>query len=436
MDKSILKASRLNKLVANAAFTPRGIIGSVRNDVSPEALLAEVRSQIATLTGEVKALAENALKEAKIAGGLSGETKKQADELLKTLNELRQSNEKLTEKAEGFSRNILDLEQKMAGQRQGPTMPLSWGERITDDEDFKAFATKGAHGSVRITVKNAITSAALSAGELIVPQRLTTLVELPRRDTLIRDLLTQGRTNSNLIEYVRETLFTNLAAVVSETVAKPESAITFEPDTTPIRTIAHWVHVSRQAMDDAPQLQSIIDTRLRYGLDLAEEAEILSGDGTGQHMLGIIPQATSYSAAFTPQAPTILDTLRLAILQVELADFAPDGIVLHPTDWARIELTKDGNNLYILSNPRTQTVPTLWALPVVSTKAMDVDEFLVGAFRMGATYWTRMDIEVLISSEDRDNFIKNMLTVRAEKRGAVTVFRPASFVFGDFGNVT
>jgi HK97 family phage major capsid protein len=60
----------------------------------------------------------------------------------------------------------------------------------------------------------------------------------------------------------------------------------------------------------------------------------------------------------------------------------------------------------------------------------------VGAFRMAGTIYDRMQTEVLISSEDRDNFVKNMLTVRAEKRLAFAVKRPAALIYGDLGLIT
>ena len=44
----------------------------------------------------------------------------------------------------------------------------------------------------------------------------------------------------------------------------------------------------------------------------------------------------------------------------------------------------------------------------------------------------RMDTEVRISDQDRDNFVKNMLTVRAEKRLAFVVRRPTAMVKGNF----
>ena len=124
------------------------------------------------------------------------------------------------------------------------------------------------------------------------------------------------------------------------------------------------------------------------------------------------------------------------MLQASLALFPANGIVIHPTEWARIELTKTSDGAYLFANPQGVAGPTLWGLPVVATQAMSGDDFLVGAFNMAATIWDRMDTEVLISSEDRDNFVKNMLTVRAEKRLGLAVYRPEALIYGDFGTVS
>lgn len=384
--------------------------------------LAKLAVEFKKATDEVKKTAELANAEIKNLGEMTSETKAKADEVLAKQTEL--------------AARLNEVEQKMVRDGDGrPEQAKSIGQQVAESEQIKGFVAGGARGSIRVQVKD-VTSVAGSAGELIVPQRIPTVYALPTRRLTIRDLLDKATTTTNMIEYVKELGFTNNAAVVSETVQKPESEITFESATSPVRTIAHWVHISRQAMDDAPQIRGIIDGRLRYGLDYAEEVEILTGDGTGQHLDGLITNATAYSAAFTPSAPSPIDELRLAMLQASLALFPATGIVIHPTDWARVELTKTTDGAYLFANPQSLVGPTLWGLPVLATPAMSVDKFLVGAFNIAATIWDRMGTEVLISSEDRDNFVKNMLTVRAEKRLALTVQRPEALIYGDFGNVT
>ncbi|MFC7064846.1 phage major capsid protein [Brucella rhizosphaerae] len=424
-------------LAALMAARPAGIVGSVRNDAQNiEKLLGEVKSELARVGGDVKQTAEDALKQAKESGTLTAEVKQKADELLMAQGKLSAAHDKLTERLESLETKSTDIEQRVASRRGGggEQSVKSLGQMVGESEDLKNFVNKsGAKGAVRIVIQNAITSAPGSAGPLITPQRDTEIVGIPRRQMTIRQLLSVGETASNSIEFARMVTRDNKAGVVAEGAQKPESNYIWEVADAPVRTIAHWVPVSRQAMDDVSQLQSEIDGELRYGLDFVEEAELLKGDGTGQHIHGLVPQATPYAnPGVTVVNATKIDILRLAILQASLAEYPADGIVLNPTDWADIELTKDGENRYIFANVIQLAGPQLWGRPVIATQAMDIDEFLTGAFRMAAKIWDRMETEVLISSEDRDNFIKNMLTVRAERRLALAVKRRAALVTGDF----
>ncbi|MEO8713958.1 MAG: phage major capsid protein, partial [Acetobacteraceae bacterium] len=296
------------------------------------------------------------------------------------------------------------------------------------------------HGQVRVTMERKdITTAPATLGagvspttSLVVADRVPGLIGLPLRPMVVRDLLTPGATISNNIEYVLETdnPFTTAAAVVSENTVKPETNLTFNMMSAPVRTIAHFSRASRQIMDDAPQLQSFIDGRLRYGLQFAEEGEMLNGNGTGNHLNGIIPQASAYSAAFAPPSETDIDRIRMALLQATLAYYPSTGVVLHPTDWAKMEMAKDTLGRYIIGDPQGTTAPRLWGLPVVATQAMVATHFLVGAFKLGAQIFDRMSIEVLISTEDANNFTQNMISIRAEERLALVVYRPNAFVTG------
>lgn len=369
---------------------------------------------------EIKKFCENAQKEIKDTGKIAEDTKAALELLAKTGSEMQ---DRLTE-----------LEQKSSRRGGEKAKSKTWGQSVVEAESYKSLAEGRLGRTGRIEVK-AITSApdGESAGDMVVTQRLPGVVTSPDRVLTIRDLIMPGRTTSNAIEYVKEKLYTNNAAPVAENTLKPESNMTFELATANVRTLAHWVLATKQILDDAPQLASYIDGRLRYGLDYVEDEQLLLGDGTGNNLYGLRPQATTYDhAGLTKAGDTRIDIIRHAILQTRLAEYRASGIVLHPADWEAIELTKTDDNAYVFANPTNQTQPRLWGLPVVETTAMPEGEFMTGAFNMAAQIFDRETTTVEVSTEDRDNFVKNMVTVRAEERLAMAVYRPQSFIAGPF----
>jgi HK97 family phage major capsid protein len=371
---------------------------------------------------EVKA-GEKALAEAKKHGDMSAEMKPKVDEMLVKQGELQA--------------RLLDVEQKMARRgEEEDKVDQTAGHLLTSSPEFKAWIDAGGMKSTQSGFVCPVPKAAIiSVGTTntttvgVNPDMQPGIVASPNRRMTIRDLLMPGRTTSNLIQYVRESGFTNAAATVSEGDAKPESTMTFELQQSPVVTIAHWVKASKQILDDFAQLQSYIDGRLRYGLQLVEENQLLKGSGVGNNLDGIYTQATAYSAPFAPSgAFTKIDVIRLMLLQAELAEYPATGIVLHPSDWAAIELTKDSQRQYLFANPQAVATPMLWGRRVVATQAMTVDTALVGAFSLGAQIFDREDANVVISTENQDDFIKNMITVRAEQRLALAVYRPEAFI--------
>lgn len=401
-----------------AAFGQLGDIGA-----TPEEQYKRVSGQLKEVGDQLKAHAEEAQKQIKLHQTMSEETRASVDKLLTAQGELQA--------------RLAAAEQHMAGLDGGGSSGdrvMSLGQHVIESEAFANFDPKMSN-KFSVGINAAITSIDTSAGSLIEPTRVPGVVAPVNRRLTIRDLIAPGRTASNSIEYVRETGFTNNADVVSEnpTNPKPESDITFELDQAKVATIAHHVRASKQVLDDAAMLASYIDARLRYGLQLKEEAQLLKGSGVGLNINGIYTQATNYvNPGVTVQAQTRIDQLRLALLQAELAEYYADGIVLSPIDWTAIELTKDGQDRYMIANPFGTTPNTLWSRPVVATQSMDMGEFLVGAFQLGAQVWDREDATVVVSTEDRDNLVKNMVTILAEERLALTVYRPEAFVKGEF----
>lgn len=389
--------------------------------------IGELGASLASIKEQVGNLATDFTSKLAANGEVSAELKVKTDKALSELGDV--------------TTRLSDMEKRAAREREtGEDEQKSLGDLVIDSSEFKAGMLTGAsRGSIRvkadraaITSANTTVGAGRSQGMSLVPgARVPGIFGLPERQLTIRDLVLPGQTASSSIEYVKETGYTNNAAPVAETTAKPYSDLTFDMTSAPVRTIAHLFKASRQILDDAPALRSYIDGRARYGLRFAEENQLLNGSGTGQNIHGLVPQATAFNPAFAAADETGIDRLRLAVLQVVLAEYPATAFVLNPIDWAKIELTKDAGGNYIIGNPQGSLTPTLWNLPVVSTQAMAAGEFLTGAFSFAAQIFDRMEIEVLLSSENVDDFEKNMFTIRAEERLAFAVYRPESFVTGD-----
>ncbi len=391
-------------------------------------LLKKVSAKLDEVSGTFSQKAEDALKEAKSSGQLSAQTKEAVDKIASEFNALNEANKSL-------KASVGELEQHVAN------MPLNAAKKtietvgriVVSNETLKSFAASVEGGKrVSIPVNAALLSTDVADG-VVEPQRLPGIDTAPKQRLFIRDLIAPGRTTSPAIFWVQQTGFTNAAKVVAEGTTKPYSDIEFATKITPVTTIAHMFKASKQILDDFAQLQSTVDAEMRYGLKYVEEQEILFGDGTGVHLHGIVPQATAFDPAFSVAQQSGIDDLRLAMLQAQLARFPASGHVLHFIDWAKIELTKDTLGRYILANPSALTGPTLWGLPVVATEAAQFrGKFLTGAFNAAAQLFDREDANVVISTENADDFEKNLISIRCEERLALAVKRPESFIYGNF----
>ncbi|HHT7889646.1 phage major capsid protein [Pasteurella multocida] len=382
----------------------------------------QLATELKKATDSVNALGEEL--KGKMANGEKGldDLKGRVDEALTNLNETKT--------------RLDEIEQKMTRRGGGVTAEKSLAQQLIETEQFKQFAEdprsgKSAKLSVKATITSLTTDAPGSAGALVVEHRVPGIVATPNQQLTIRDLLMPGTTDSNAITYVREKLFTNNAtAQASEGAKKAQSDLQFEEVTTGVKTLAHFVKASRQILDDASMLQSYINGRLAYGLKLVEDRQLLNGDGSSGGLTGIMNAAKAFSDPTKLKTYSIIDQLRLAQLQVIMAEYPASGFVLNPVDWAKIELEKDTIGRHIIGNPQSLVQPTLWGVPVVQTQAMTAGSFLTGAFNLAAQIFDRQSLGIAVATENEDDFVKNLVTVLCEERLALAIYRPDAFVKG------
>lgn len=340
----------------------------------------------------------------------------------------------MKEKDNELHARLSEIEQKLVRGTGGDDgAHKSLGQTVADSPQFKQMSVDRG-GKMRLSLKTTITTATGSGGALAPSMRVATPDMLQQRPLRVRDLLTPGQTDSGSIEYPRQTGFTNAAAMqASEGAAKGESAMTFEMVTAQVRTLAHWIPASKQVLDDASLLASLIDSQLRYGLADVEDAQLLNGSGTGADLNGIYTQATAFAAPFTIAAPNSIDVILAATAQLEAANYQPDALVMNGVDFAKMMALKDSAGGYLGNGPFSdEQVQRLWRLPVATTSGMAADKFLIGAFKRGAQIFDRQDATVEVSTEHSDYFTKNLVAIRAEQRLALAVYRTGAFVKGTF----
>lgn len=274
----------------------------------------------------------------------------------------------------------------------------------------------------------------------------------------VRDLFPAEATDAQILYGIRETGYTNRARVVPERTAadgtaatggitdvyglKPKSDLTIVPVTYPLATIAHIMYVHRQTLADEPRMRGIIDRDMIDGIKMSEDEALLYGDGIGDNLTGLVnTQGIQVYTGADPAAPATRlhpkdkksAQIRRAATLAMLAYFTPTGVVMHPFDWEDVELEVDANGAYTVAvSVAVGGEKRVWRMNVVESPAMQQGRYLTGAFGTGAKIYDREQVNVQVSTENRDLFERNAVTLRAEERLGLVVDRPESFVYGTF----
>jgi HK97 family phage major capsid protein len=371
-----------------------------------------------SVEAKLAAMSEKADGELKTLGKVSADTKTALDSIGTQQRELA---DRLTQ-----------LEQKGLLRPEGEPAAEGWGSQFTKSESYKAFQN-GATQKARIEVKNTLTG----SDATVAPDRRPGIVPGATNILTIESLYSHIPTTSNAIEYTKEASFTNAAAEAAEGAAKAESALTWSLVNMPVSTVAHWIKISRQLAMDNVALAAYVEARMRYGVQRKVETQLVSGDGTAPNISGFLDTGNFTAHGYADAAlGTILKKLvliRKIIGDLEVAGYAPSAIVMNPADWATVEI-----DLLVAGTSNAARVaydeagnPRLFGVPVVKSVGMTADTFAVGDFRQHGNIYDREGVVVQMSESDSDNFTKNLITLRAERRLALTSEVPAAIRAGD-----
>ena len=249
------------------------------------------------------------------------------------------------------------------------------------------------------------------------------VVTAPRTPLVIRDLFGAETISGSTLVYLVEGAIQGAPAVTAEGAEKPQIHFADPtPKTVSLAKIACHIKESDEYIDDYPFLASAINGRLLYELGLVEQNKLVT-DLLGTS--GI--QTGSYAANAT--AADIADAILQAAMDVQNGSgFDADAIVINPADWYTLRVARDGEQRYYGGGFfGAQNVPNLWGITVCVSTAVSAGTIIVGAFKTCGSVVSKDGVSVEATNTNEDDFVKNLMTIRAEERLALAVRRPAGF---------
>ena len=338
--------------------------------------------------------------------------------------------------------DTLEVEGKKAlANAPSPTFKAELSKNLAENSEFKSFLN-GNSNKATLNIKATMVTSLNASGNTVPASVLPGFYFDPTRTVRVRDFLPTIPTASNTVRYVQEIAYTNNAGARIEGSAFGESDFRLDAVDAPVRSIGSYMTLTKEMLNDIPQLTSYISTRLPAKVLNKEDDQLLNGAGTGVNLQGLMTSGggTAFitgasgkfyefygagASAFTNE----FDVLTASVNQAMVLEYSPNLIMTCPTDYHKMFLRKDNNNNYVVF---TNGVLTLLGIPIVQSNAVTEGKFIVGDFQQGATLAQREGMEIAFAEQNEANFIKDLVTVKATERIALPIHNPNAFVHGTF----
>lgn len=332
------------------------------------------------------------------------------------------------------------------------------GEQFVNSDGFKhiqaEFKNNGrlgqgiSTGAVAVDTKGTLLEGAGGGGGALaapVPQVIPGVVDKQFQPLRVADLLLSGQASTNSLRYVVEGTATSGAAGVAEGSSKPQSTLGLTTTDEPVKKIATSLKLSDEMLEDAAQVRSYVDGRLSLFVNIEEERQLVVGAGTNE-IVGIKPsgntRAINIYAGGTAAGNKAVQLFKALNGQRGSALIEPDFIVCNPSDYQDLRLLTDtagqffgggpfqgqyGNAGQVAASGQvTGATDYIWQKPVIVTTAVGAGTALIGT-TSAAQVWRKGGLTVEATNSNEDDFLRNLVTIRAEKRLALAVYRPSAF---------
>lgn len=398
----------------SAAYRSDGDDGSGGDDDESKKLLAQIQKQVEGIFQtrgfqDKKAVAEAITEQMKQFDGLD----------LAGLRTMADPDKGIMAIARKQGEAIAELEKRMQGEGGGENnlsvraQVIKWQE--ANKEAFAAIKS-GQRADltpleVRAPITMTTTTSLGSSAYLPNPQIMPGVNDLVRNQPIFRRYFAAGRkASSPTIIWVNKTNKQGNAQFIAEGTLKPLASFELSTETSAAKKVAEAMKVSTEMLQDIDYMESMIETELRYEVEMAVDAAVLTGSGTGANLKGVTTYATAYAlTTVKTTTPNIADVALAAVTQLKTLNFNPNLIFLNTIDYANMMLTKDSQGRYVNAEGIKVALP-----PIVETNNLPQGKILVVD---SSKYQVYPYIGYTVAwGWENDDFRKNLVTAIGEER--------------------
>ncbi|CAB4152524.1 major_cap_HK97, phage major capsid protein, HK97 family [uncultured Caudovirales phage] len=326
----------------------------------------------------------------------------------------------LSEKSLDIEKAIAKMEGKMEAMAEkavnNPQVNLSIGQQVTKGFDMEAIK---AGKTMDLEIKAPTTLAGDYTGQIALTTLEPGVNRIARPNLLLQNVVNRGTTNSMYVTYVQQTAKSD-GAFVAEGDPKTEYELKYSEVSKQVKKVASIIKISKEMLTDLPFMASEVNNDLMLGVSNQIENQLLNGTGLTVNLEGILASATTFTAgtfALSVINANLADVIRVAVANIQGANFNATHVVLNPVDVAKLQLIKTTTGEYtypmFYMDPMTAQV-RIAELSIISTNYMTAGNFLVGDMskdnlRMRET----MNIQMGYVNDD---FKNNLVSILCEAR--------------------
>ena len=404
-----------------------------------EILLEKIESKVKSLTENIT----DGLMTEKTFNEKMAELKSEIESVKQTdvIEGLKKQLDDVSELAKNQGLEITKIKTMGKPNGEQPKTLMEAIKEMINSPEIKSYIDNGAKGaSAQVkTLVDITQTTAITAGSTLPTQLLNGLpVHAPERKISMTDVISTGSTETDTVTFNEEYEFEDGVTTLTENQATDKSSFKVRPKSLTAGRIGTHLIVSKRSLKNEKYLISHIAKRLPQKIKRAEDQEILNGDGSGTSLIGLIENASVFSAGSFAAAilgAQEIDALYVAVSQLTQNEYQATAIILNPIDATKIELIKSTDEKYVDSMRAVRGldgVLRIGGLPVVETTAMAAGKFLVGDMRMACDWLLFTPLTMTMSDSHDTLFLKNEVCINFEEEPVFPIYNPLMFVYGDF----